>query len=208
MIISGLGLLLGGQADPRSVRRGSERARRGRPLPDRQHSSWRQIVQEAGGQLDDDELIVAPRMSPRQAAPVPYAWAAPRCLPASARSLTATLVRIHGQAEQERLTEADRQRQLLDRFAWRPGTRNRWRATRVFGQRIVRRGRSWLTLRAEAQRRAREIDLLRFGLDEIETDCTCLRRGCRAGSRGAAAAVRRRSSGFGRVGRTGARWAR
>ena len=32
-------------------------------------------------------------------------------------ALTAELVTIYGQAEQERLTEADRQRQLLDRFA-------------------------------------------------------------------------------------------
>ena len=35
MIVSGLGLLLGGRADPRSVRRGSERARVGGRFTDR-----------------------------------------------------------------------------------------------------------------------------------------------------------------------------
>ena len=35
MVVSGLGLLLGGRADPRSVRGGSERAR-GRPVQDRE----------------------------------------------------------------------------------------------------------------------------------------------------------------------------
>ena len=42
MIISGLGLLLGGRADPRSVRRGSERARvEGRFTID--NLSWRRL---------------------------------------------------------------------------------------------------------------------------------------------------------------------
>jgi DNA repair protein RecN (Recombination protein N) len=81
--------------------------------------------------------------------------------------LTAALVRIHGQAEQERLTEADRQRQLLDRFAGVPALEPLARYTSLWAE--DRAARAELAqLRAEAQRRAREIDLLRFGLDEIE----------------------------------------
>ena len=58
MIVSGLGLLLGGRADPRSVRRGSERARvEGRFKIDNHELVQR--ARKAGGQLDEDELIVA-----------------------------------------------------------------------------------------------------------------------------------------------------
>jgi DNA repair protein RecN (Recombination protein N) len=164
MIISGLGLLLGGRADPRSVRRGSERARvEGRfPIDNLELA---QIVQQAGGQLDDDELIVARHVT---SAGRSRAYVGGAQVPASVcAELTAALVRIHGQAEQERLTEADRQRQLLDRFAGVPALEPLARYTSLWAE--DRAARAELAqLRAEAQRRAREIDLLRFGLDEIE----------------------------------------
>ena len=164
MIISGLGLLLGGRADPRSVRRGSERARvEGRfPIDNLELA---QIVQEAGGQLDDDELIVARHVT---SAGRSRAYVGGAQVPASVcAELTAALVRIHGQAEQERLTDADRQRQLLDRFAGVPALEPLARYTSLWAE--DRAARTELAqLRAEAQRRAREIDLLRFGLDEIE----------------------------------------
>lgn len=164
MIISGLGLLLGGRADPRSVRRGSERARvEGRFTID--NLELAQTVQEAGGQLDDDELIVARHVT---SAGRSRAYVGGAQVPASVcAELTAALVRIHGQAEQERLTEADRQRQLLDRFAGVPALEPLARYTSLWAE--DRAARTELAqLRAEAQRRAREIDLLRFGLDEIE----------------------------------------
>ena len=164
MIISGLGLLLGGRADPRSVRRGSERARvEGRFKID--NTALAETVQEAGGQLDDDELIVARHVT---SAGRSRAYVGGAQVPASVcAEFTAALVRIHGQAEQERLTEADRQRQLLDRFAGAPALEPLARYTSLWAE--DRAARTELAkLRAEAQRRAREIDLLKFGLDEIE----------------------------------------
>jgi len=164
MIISGLGLLLGGRADPRSVRRGSERARvEGRFNID--NLELAQTVQEAGGQLDDDELIVARHVT---SAGRSRAYVGGAQVPASVcAELTAALVRIHGQAEQERLTAADRQRQLLDRFAGVSALEPLARYTSLWAE--DRAARTELAqLRTEAQRRAREIDLLRFGLDEIE----------------------------------------
>jgi DNA repair protein RecN (Recombination protein N) len=164
MIISGLGLLLGGRADPRSVRRGSERARvEGRFKIE--NAELLQNVLEAGGQLDDDELIVARHLT---SAGRSRAYLGGAQVPASVcAELTAALVRIHGQAEQERLTEADRQRQLLDRFAGAPALEPLRRYSVLWAE--DRAARTELTqLRAEAQSRAREIDLLRFGLDEIE----------------------------------------
>jgi DNA repair protein RecN (Recombination protein N) len=164
MIISGLGLLLGGRADPRSVRRGSERARvEGRFKIE--NAELLQNVLEAGGQLDDDELIVARHLT---SAGRSRAYLGGAQVPASVcAELTAALVRIHGQAEQERLTEADRQRQLLDRFAGAPALEPLRRYSVLWAE--DRAARTELTqLRAEAQSRAREIDLLSFGLDEIE----------------------------------------
>ena len=164
MIISGLGLLFGGRADPRSVRRGSERARvEGRFKID--NTELAQTVQEAGGQLDDDELIVARHLT---SAGRSRAYVGGAQVPASVcAELTAALVRIHGQAEQERLTEADRQRQLLDRFAGVPALEPLARYSSLWAEdRAVRT--ELVQLRTEAQSRAREIDLLRFGLDEIE----------------------------------------
>ena len=164
MIISGLGLLLGGRADPRSVRRGSERARvEGRFKIE--NAELLQNVLEAGGQLDDDELIVARHLT---SAGRSRAYLGGAQVPASVcAELTAALVRIHGQAEQERLTEADRQRELLDRFAGAPALEPLRRYSALWAE--DRAARTELTqLRAEAQSRAREIDLLSFGLDEIE----------------------------------------
>jgi DNA repair protein RecN (Recombination protein N) len=164
MIISGLGLLLGGRADPRSVRRGSERARvEGRFKIE--NAEFLQNVLEAGAQLDDDELIVARHLT---SAGRSRAYLGGAQVPASVcAELTAALVRIHGQAEQERLTEADRQRQLLDRFAGAPALEPLRRYSALWTE--DRAARTELTqLRAEAQSRAREIDLLSFGLDEIE----------------------------------------
>lgn len=164
MIISGLGLLLGGRADPRSVRRGSERARvEGRFRI--QKPELLQQVGEAGGEMDDDELILARHVT---AGGRSRAYLGGAQVPASAcAELTAELVTIYGQAEQERLTEADRQRQLLDRFAGAAVLEPLARYCGLWSE--ERAARTELAeLRAEAQSRAREIDLLTFGLEEIE----------------------------------------
>jgi DNA repair protein RecN (Recombination protein N) len=164
MIVSGLGLLLGGRADPKAVRRGSERARvEGRFKIESTELAER--LSKAGGELDDDELIVARHIT---AAGRSRAYLGGAQVPASVcAELTAALVRIHGQAEQERLTEADSQRQLLDRFAGPAMLGLLARYSDLWAE--DRTARAELAqLRAEAQSRAREIDLLRFGLEEIE----------------------------------------
>jgi DNA repair protein RecN (Recombination protein N) len=165
MIVSGLGLLLGGRADPRAVRRGSERARvEGRFRID--HPELLQRVAAAGGEMDDDdELILGRHVT---AAGRSRAFLGGAQVPAGVcAELTAELVTIYGQSDQERLTVADRQRQLLDRFA---GTAvleplasysDLWSEDRAARTELAE-------LRAEAQSRAREIDLLTFGLEEIE----------------------------------------
>jgi DNA repair protein RecN (Recombination protein N) len=164
MIVSGLGLLLGGRADPRSVRRGSERARvEGRFRIE--NPELLQRVNEAGGEMDDDELILARHVT---AGGRSRAYLGGAQVPASAcAALTAELVTIYGQAEQERLTEADRQRQLLDRFAGAAVLEPLARYSALWSEERAS-GTELAELRAEAQSRAREIDLLTFGLEEIE----------------------------------------
>jgi DNA repair protein RecN (Recombination protein N) len=164
MIVSGLGLLLGGRADPRAVRRGSERARvEGRFRIDNPERLQR--VAEAGGEMDDDELILGRQVT---AAGRSRAFLGGAQVPAGVcAELTAELVTIYGQAEREGLTVADRQRQLLDRFAGTAVLEPLARYTAIWSE--ERAARTELAeLRAEAQSRAREIDLLTFGLEKIE----------------------------------------
>jgi DNA repair protein RecN (Recombination protein N) len=164
MVVSGLGLLLGGRADPRSVRGGSERARvEGRFKIE--NPELLQRASQAGGELDDGELIVARQVT---AAGRSRAYLGGAQVPAGAcAELTAELVRIYGQSEQERLTEAGQQLQLLDRFAGAAVLEPISRYSDLWSE--DRAARAQLAqLRAEAQSRAREIDLLRFGLEEIE----------------------------------------
>ena len=164
MIVTGLGLLLGGRADPRSVRRGSERARVEGRFKIENSELLGQVIQ-AGGELDDDELIVARHIT---AAGRSRAYLGGAQVPASAcAELTARLVKIHGQSEQERLTEADHQRQLLDRFAGSPVLEPLARYSVLWAEERAARA-ELKQFRTEAQSRAREIDLLKFGLEEIE----------------------------------------
>jgi DNA repair protein RecN (Recombination protein N) len=142
MIVTGLGLLLGGRADPRSVRRGSERARvEGRFKIE--NAELLQQVKAVGAELDDDELIVARHVT---AAGRSRAYLGGAQVPANVcAALTATLVKIHGQAEQEPLA----------RYS------TLWAEERGAQAELAQ-------LRKQAQSRAREIDLLKFGLQEIE----------------------------------------
>jgi DNA repair protein RecN (Recombination protein N) len=164
MIVSGLGLLLGGRADPRAVRRGSERARvEGRFRID--NPGLLRRVTEAGGEMDDGELILGRHVT---AAGRSRAYLGGAQVPAGVcAELTAELVTIYGQAEQERLTVADRQRQLLDRFAGTAVLEPLARYTALWSEERAARN-ELAELRAEAQSRAREIDLLTFGLEEIQ----------------------------------------
>ena len=164
MIVSGLGLLLGGRADPRAVRRGSERTRvEGRFRIDNPELLLR--VAEAGGEMDDEELILGRHVT---AAGRSRAFLGGAQVPAGVcAALTAELVTVYGQAEQERLTSSDRQRQLLDRFGGTAVVEPLARYSALWSE--DRAARTELAeLRAEAQSRAREIDLLTFGLEEID----------------------------------------
>lgn len=169
MIVTGIGLLLGDRADPRAVRREAGRAIvQGRLLV--ADPALADRVRDAGGDLDatdagSAELVVARHLT---AAGRSRAFLGGAQVPVSVcAALTTELVAIHGQSEQGRLAGPQRQRELLDRYAGPAGAalleqyRRRWSRFRAASAELV-------SLRETAQVRARELDLLHFGLAEVE----------------------------------------
>lgn len=161
MIVTGLALLAGAKADPRLVRTGASRALvEGRwPVAPPVAAA----LAEIGADVEDGEVLVARQLSGGRSrmsiggAQVPLA---------RGQALVGEWVTIHGQAEQIRLGTPERQREVLDRYAgvalaaqigpYREDFETRRRAVAERAELI-----------GEARARARELDLLRFGLDEI-----------------------------------------
>src|ERR1700727_2502180 len=117
MVVTGLGLLFGGRADPARVRPGARRAvGKGRLTIDVDGKVARQ-VDEAGGELDDDgrALVISRSVSAEGRS---RAHAGGRSVPVSLLTYLADeLVALHGQADQQQLLRPARQRAALDRFA-------------------------------------------------------------------------------------------
>ena len=162
MIVAGLGLLLGARADASLVRNGQDRALvQGR---------WEvgeimaEAVEALGGDLDDGvELATLRQVSSQGRSRATVGGAQ---VPVSTLAgLLAEVATIHGQSEQVRLSSPERQRELLDAFA-APAALEDYRRDFAEHRRITE---ELTRLEAEAMNRAREIDVLRFGLEEIAT---------------------------------------
>ena len=167
MVVTGLGLMFGGRADPARVRPGAERATvEGRLRIDPGGLVAQQVL-EAGGELDDEgrTLIVSRSVSAEGRS---RAFAGGRSVPVSLLTyLAEDLVAVHGQADQQQLLRTARQRQALNRFAG-----PELHAVLTDYQRAYHRHRE---IRAEldeltraARDRAAEAEDLRRGLSEIE----------------------------------------
>ena len=103
MVVTGLGLMFGGRADPARVRPGSDRAMvEGRLRIDPAGRVAGQVA-EAGGELDDDgaTLIVSRSVSAEGRS---RAYAGGHSVPVSLLTYLADdLVAVHGQADQQQL---------------------------------------------------------------------------------------------------------
>jgi len=115
MVVTALGLLLGARADSARVRSGSSATWvEGRFLVG-DHVAINQRVSEAGGALDDGELVLAREVHTEGRS---RAIVGGRTAPVSMLSdLAEHLVVIHGQSDQIRLKSEGAQRDALDRFA-------------------------------------------------------------------------------------------
>ncbi|HEX2902669.1 MAG TPA: DNA repair protein RecN [Jatrophihabitans sp.] len=162
MVVTGLGLLFGGRADSSRLRPGVESASvEGRLLLPAGAPALT-LVSEAGGDVDDDASLVLRRVV--TAAGRSRAAAGGAAVPAVILArLADDLIAVHGQSDQQRLTQAAEQRQTLDRYAAvdLAACRAAFTAWREAAADLDRRT-------ADARELAREAELLRHGIAEIE----------------------------------------
>ncbi|MET9385093.1 DNA repair protein RecN [Streptomyces sp. NPDC002928] len=164
MVVTSLGLLLGGRADAALVRIGAKSAVvEGRiAVPTGAAAVVR--AEEAGAELDDGALLISRTVSAEGRS---RAHLGGRSVPVGVLAeLADDLVAVHGQTDQQGLLKLSRQRQALDRYAGDAvagplakytEAYRRLRAVAVELDEIVTRARE----------RAQEADMLRYGLDEI-----------------------------------------
>jgi DNA repair protein RecN (Recombination protein N) len=165
MVVQGLALLLGGKPDVGMIRNGAERAvveGRLRVSPD---GAVAARALDAGADLDDGELILSRIVSAEGRS---RAQLGGRGVPAGVLGeLAERWVAVHGQSDQQRLLKPATQRRALDRF----GGDEVARALAMYGvayDGFVQARRELDELTTKADSRARELDLLRFGLAEID----------------------------------------
>ncbi|WP_199566507.1 DNA repair protein RecN [Streptomyces corynorhini] len=164
MVVTSLGLLLGGRADPALVRIGAKSAVvEGRVTMDADAPAARR-AEEAGAELDDGALLISRTVSAEGRS---RAHLGGRAVPMGVLAeLADDLVAVHGQTDQQGLLRPARQRKALDRYAGDAVAGPLAAYTAAYrGLRAVVTELDTLTTRA--RERAQEADLLRFGLDEI-----------------------------------------
>jgi DNA repair protein RecN (Recombination protein N) len=161
MVVTGLALLFGGRADHSRLRAGVDAASvEGRLLVGVDGSAATTVL-AAGGDVDSDGSLVLRRVV--TASGRSRAAAGGAAVPASVLSrLADDLIAVHGQSDQQRLTQPAEQRITLDRYAGVSlaecrETFDRWRAAAA---ELARRTQ-------DARALAREAELLRHGIAEI-----------------------------------------
>jgi DNA repair protein RecN (Recombination protein N) len=166
MVVTGLGLLFGGRADPTRVRPGAQRASVEGRLRTDPRGKVAQQVEEAGGDLDEDGTLVLTRTVSGEGRS--RAFAGGRSVPVSLLTyLSDDLVAVHGQSDQQQLLKAGRQRESLDKYAGGVLAEVLADYQRAYGRH--RKVLDQLTaLTTQARARAAEARELRAGLEDIE----------------------------------------
>ncbi|MFC0545687.1 DNA repair protein RecN [Kutzneria chonburiensis] len=166
MVVTGLHLLSGGRAEASRVRTGVERA----VVEGRFHtppgSPAAEVAANAGADPDEDGSLIAVRTVSTDGRS--RAHLGGRSVPVGVLAeLSEQLIAVHGQNDQLRLTRPAEQRAVLDRFAGEAVAEplGRYRALREEWVQVC----TELIERTEKSREmAREADLLKHGLAEIE----------------------------------------
>ncbi|MBG9374347.1 DNA repair protein RecN [Corynebacterium diphtheriae] len=169
MVVTGLRLLAGGRAEAQRVRSGSSQAVvEGRFLLDsvapESAEMARAVVSAAGGALDENGEVIISRTVSAQGRS--RAHLGGRSVPAASLvEFSKEVLTIHGQNDQLRLLNSDRQRDALDRFSQKISA-----LMTVYSEAY----RAWKNLSKDLQERqaskrelAQEVDRLEFAIREI-----------------------------------------
>ncbi len=166
MVVTGLGLLMGGKADPATVREGQPTATvEGRVLVDPTGAAAHRAG-EAGAELDDGDVLIVTRTVSAEGRGRTHLGG--RSVPVGVLGEIAEhLVTVHGQSDQIRLRSSARQREALDRFAG-PEMADALAGYRATWQRLRHVEGRLAEIVATARERQHEAELLRIGLAEVE----------------------------------------
>ncbi|RBY98075.1 DNA repair protein RecN [Blastococcus sp. TF02-8] len=164
MVVTGLTLLFGGRADPGRVRANGRAGVEGRLELPPASPVWERAA-DAGADPDDDgSLILARTVSAEGRS---RAYLGGRSVPVGVvAELAESLLAVHGQTDQLRLSRPAEQRRALDRYAGGDhlalleGYRQAYQRWRELAADLERR-------RGQARELAQAADVLRHGLEEI-----------------------------------------
>jgi DNA repair protein RecN (Recombination protein N) len=163
MLVTALGLLLGGRADTGSVRTGARAARVEGVV--RADADLASIAEEHGGEVEAGLLLLGRQVSAERRS---RAFLGGASVPASALSRVGdALVAVHGQSDQHRLLRPEAQREALDAFAG-PAVHDVLARYRTSYRQLRDTEAELREVLGSARERAREADVLRLGLEEIE----------------------------------------
>ena len=163
IIVDAIGLLMGERAATGSIRSGSKSAYIEGIFTLEIEPGIAEALAESGIELEDDTLIVSREVTPTRSVVRLNGRAVPlRTL----QKITPGLIDIQGQSEQQSLSQPARQLHFVDAYGGLLGQaaelREEVREFRLLEREIAE-------LRKHSRNRAREIDLLRFQVEEIES---------------------------------------
>lgn len=163
MLVTALGLLLGARADAGAVRSGARAARvEGIMAVD---AAAADQVDGFGGEVEDGTVVLARQLSAEGRS---RAFLGGATVPVSAlQSLADSLVAVHGQSDQHRLLRTEAQRDAVDGYAGRAVADLKSDYTDAHA-RLKQVEAELAEVVGAARERAREADVLRLGLSEIE----------------------------------------
>lgn len=165
MVVTALGLLMGERSEASAVRSGGDRARVAGTIRTT-NKDVQKIVEEAGGELDGDELNLVRTVSAegRSRASVGGVGAPAQVL----QRIAPHIFTVHGQSEQLRLRSQTAQREALDRFGGDDLLESLAAYKKVFTERAASI-KELDFLQEEKLARVREAERLREELAEIDS---------------------------------------
>lgn len=165
MVVTALGLLRGQRADAAMVRHGTKAARVEARVHVGASSPVNQLVEDVAGDVEDGSVLLARVLT---SAGRSRAYVGGASVPAGTLgNISDALVAVHGQSDQYRLLKPSTHRESLDRFAG-AAVDSLLAAYRPKYERLREVKLLLDEIRTHGQERMRELDLLTFGLEEID----------------------------------------